>query len=362
MEAPVLATTKPYPLMFAPLTLEKVWGGRRLARLGKPLPNPAAAYGECWEIADLAATSASGAGGSAMRSTVAAGPLAGKSIAEASAAMACDWPGAFPLLIKYLDAAQNLSVQVHPAPHHAQRHPDAHLKTESWYIVEADPGASLYIGLKPGITRERFAAALRAPAPAGAMHPAVNLLERIEAVPGRCYTLPSGIIHALGAGVLIAEVQTPSDTPYRLYDWGRDGREMHLEHGLASGFLPDGSPAVAAAQVSGPVEPGTLCARLAETPYYTIDEVRPQDGDELTVGFPCRCAGKHSPHTEQGLVLMVIAGRGELAAAEGSFAPVPLAPGATVLVPHAGGCAREAVLRSASGLRVLRIGFPGSAA
>ena len=199
-------------------------------------------------------------------------------------------------------------------------------------------------------------------------HPVVDLLERVEAVPGRCHTLPSGIVHALGAGVLVAEVQTPSDTTYRLHDWGRAGRALHIEAGLASAFGPGGIPTVVHAPSAGPLADGEMCARLADTAYYTVDEVRLLDGDEVTIGFPCRCAGKHAsesplPH-ECGFVLMTIAGNGELGAAgmagsEGpGFAPVALAPGKTVYVPPA--CAREATLRGRAGLRVLRIGVLAS--
>ncbi len=354
-----MSAVKPYPLTFVPEVLEKVWGGRRLARLGKPLARDSAGYGESWEVADLAATSASGAGGGAKRSRVATGPLKGRTVGEALSAMGCGADGAgFPLLIKYLDAEENLSVQVHPSPDAARRDRTGgtHLKTESWYVVEAEPGASLYIGLRPGVTRSDFARALGEAR--GGDSSVVAMLERFEAMPGRCYTLPSGIVHALGAGVLVAEVQTPSDTTYRLYDWGRQGRELHLEAGLASAFGQDEQPTVAGLPGAGPMEEGELCVRLAQTAHYTIDEVRPLDGDEVTVGFPCRCTAKRSAGEELGFVLMVIAGRGELAAAEGGFEPIALAAGVTVFVPRAGGCAREAVLRGGAGLRALRVGVP----
>jgi mannose-6-phosphate isomerase len=250
---------------------------------------------------------------------------------------------------------ENLSVQVHPSEAVAKRDPGAHLKTESWYVVEAAPGSSLYIGLRPGVKRAEFERAVRASDRADtARHPAVEMMERIEARTGMCYTLPSGLVHAIGAGVLVAEVQTPSDTTYRLYDWGRAGREMHIDAGLLSAFGADGEQTVRAAPSAGPMADGELCLRLAETAFYTIDEVRPLAGDEVTVGFPCRYAGKHAAIEELGFVLMTVAGRGEIAAAEGGFETVPLAPGMTVYIPPA--CAREAVLRAGEGLRVLRVG------
>ena len=363
-EAPTSEEGSSHPLSFTPRLLEKVWGGRRLAALGKRLERAGVGYGESWEIADLGVTSASGAGGGAMQSVVATGPLAGRGIGEAMSAVG--GPRPFPLLIKYLDAAENLSVQVHPSVEAARRDSRAHLKTESWYVVEAEAGASLpflYIGLKPGVTRQKFEAAARSGSVAGdgARHPVVGLMERIEARAGMCYTLPSGIVHALGAGVVVAEVQTPSDTTYRLFDWGRAGRELHMEAGLGSAFGVDGKPTVERAASAGPIAEGELCLRLAETPFYTIDEVRLLDGDEATVGFPCRFGGKRSGSVpvERGFVLMVMGGKGELAEAEGGFASVSLGKGATVYVPP--GCAKGAVLRGGEGLRVLRVGVLGGA-
>jgi len=139
---------------------------------------------------------------------------------------------------------------------------------------------------------------------------------------------------------------------------------MHVEAGLASAFGTDGQPTVGASPSAGPLAEGELCARLAETAYYTIDEVRPLEGDEVTIGFPCRCAAKRAGQMplpkERGFVLMTIAGAGEVGAAGpvdaggSGFTPVALVPGRTVYVPPA--CARAAALRAGRGLRVLRIG------
>ncbi|MBX3403964.1 MAG: class I mannose-6-phosphate isomerase [Phycisphaeraceae bacterium] len=345
-----------YPLVFRPVLLEKVWGGRALAQFGKPLPDPAARYGESWELADLDATSASGAGGSAVRSVVENGPLAGRTIREALAVFD---PSAheirpFPLLIKFLDAAENLSVQVHPSEAvvraaAAAGAPGVHLKTESWYVLSAAPGARLYIGLREGVTRDQVESAVRS----GDGPRIVALLRELPALAGECHTLPSGIVHALGAGVVVAEVQTPSDTTYRLYDWGRTGREAHVEQALASAFDDRGRVSATDAPRAGPMAEGELCARLAETARYVIDETRPRDGDEVTIGFPCERTGALD---ERGFVLMVIAGDGSLGANDGSFAPLTLHAGVTVFVP--GACARAALLRAGRGLRALRIAIP----
>lgn len=227
--------TTPYPLLFEPVLLSKVWGGSRLTKFGKRVP-PGAAIGESWELADLASTSASGAGGGGQRSIIRNGPLAGQTVHDAITLWGDLFlpknqltpAGTFPLLIKFLDASEDLSVQVHPSPAYARAHPDAHLKTECWAILAAQPGSKIYKGVRPGVTRASFEAALRTGDGAGV----VQLMEEALAVVGECHNLPSGTVHALGAGVLVAEVQTPSDTTFRVYDWGRQGRELHLAPAL----------------------------------------------------------------------------------------------------------------------------------
>ncbi|HEX2836977.1 MAG TPA: type I phosphomannose isomerase catalytic subunit [Phycisphaerales bacterium] len=215
--------------------MPKVWGGDRLARFGKAV-KPGDRVGESWELSDLPGTSASGAGGGAVRSVIANGPLAGKTIHDAIELWgdallpraALSPSGNFPLLIKFLDAREDLSVQVHPSPAYAAKYKDAHLKTECWYVLDAKPGSVIYKGVKSGVTREVFERALRAGDGSGV----VDLLEAVPAVVGECHNLPSGTVHALGAGVLVAEVQTPSDTTFRVYDWGRTGRELHIEQAM----------------------------------------------------------------------------------------------------------------------------------
>lgn len=352
-----MTTPSPYPLLLAPTLLSKVWGGRRLAAFNKPLP-ATESIGESWELADLSATSASGAGGQAVRSTIAAGPLQGRMLRDAVqmwesnllGTLALTPAGEFPLLVKFLDASHDLSVQVHPSPAYAAAHQDAHLKHESWYVVEAHPGAMLYIGLRPGVSLSDFAQAARSQS-ASLPH----LLNHVPAVPGECHTLPSGTVHALGAGVVVAEVQTPSDTTFRLYDWGRTasgagGRALHIEQALES--MAD--PTIAAPQRSA-LGAGELCGRIATTDHYTIDEARPQPGDEVSIGHACKSA-RSGP-----VVIVVLDGTGRINAADGSFASVPVHRGDTVLLPAA--VAAAARLHAASAgihpMRALRIGLCG---
>ncbi len=112
-----------------------------------------------------------------------------------------------------------------PSPTYAQAHPEAHLKSEAWYIVTAQPGAVIYKGVQPGTTPAQFRQAIE-------QNTVEDLCIAIAVKPGDIHYLPSGTCHALGAGILVAEVQTPSDTTFRVYDWGREGRELHIEQAL----------------------------------------------------------------------------------------------------------------------------------
>lgn len=228
-----------YPLTFHPIFKERVWGGRRLARLfGKPLPT-GAPIGESWEISDRPGDV----------SVVAHGPLAGKDLHWLVENRRADLlgkarleGGRFPLLLKLLDAQDKLSLQVHPPAHRAgELHGDP--KTELWFIAEAAPGAELYVGLKAGVTRAVFEQRIRDGRVAGCFH-------RVPVRAGDAMFLPSGRVHAIGAGLVIFEIQQNSDTTYRVFDWNRVGldgqpRELHVAQSLASIDFDDFEPALA---------------------------------------------------------------------------------------------------------------------
>lgn len=230
-----------YPLKFRPRFVSRMWGGRRLQfALHKPLP-PGEQVGESWELYDFPP-------GVIERSQdwtsaqVANGGLAGHTLHELVLAMPHRLLGnvqpvptragpQFPLLVKFLDAQQDLSVQVHPDEAYAAAHPEAVIKNEAWYVMAAEPGARLLKGLKPGTTRQQFEAAL-------ADGSVERLIHSVPARVGDVHYLPSGTVHALGAGMLVAEVQTPSDTTFRVYDFkridpatGRE-RELHVQQAL----------------------------------------------------------------------------------------------------------------------------------
>jgi mannose-6-phosphate isomerase len=210
------------PLQFTPVYKEYIWGGQRIAtrygRAGTP-----AVCAESWEI------SAHADG----QSLVARGPLAGQSLSAlagrfgaALTGTLAPHPGRFPLLFKLIDARDNLSVQVHPNDENAGR-VGGEAKTEAWHVVDRTPGARLYTGLKPGTTPASFRAAM-------AQGTAPQQLFNLPVDPGDTLFIPGGLVHAIGAGCLIYEVQQTSNTTYRLFDWGRldaagQPRPLHLQ-------------------------------------------------------------------------------------------------------------------------------------
>lgn len=221
---------KLYPLTFHPIYKEKLWGGRRLESvLGRDLPG--GPIGESWDVAAHAHGT----------SVVDQGPLAGRSLDQLVAEYGEELlgkgrvpeSGKFPLLLKLIDANQDLSVQVHPDDHYLRlRGGETWGKTEMWYIIHSEPGAWIIWGLRPGVTKESFAAALKQGGDA-----ILACLNKIPVQPGQVYPISAGLVHALGAGCLVAEIQQNSDTTYRLYDWDRvdeqgQPRELHLDQGL----------------------------------------------------------------------------------------------------------------------------------
>ena len=252
------------PLTFAPILKPKVWGGNRLAQWGKSVPDHTP-VGESWELADLPLSIEEG------RSVVDSGMMAGTPLrrliehdpTSILGRCAASSDGGFPLLVKLLDAKENLSVQVHPDAAYAAAHPDAHLKTESWVILEAEPGAVIYKGIKSGVNPDQFAHAITD----GTV---TDLLVEVPVHAGECHDLPSGTCHALGAGVLVAEVQTPSDTTFRVFDWGRTDRTLHIDQAMQcidfSEPTPLAEPTVFEAE-------GLRTSLLSRTPFYAIERL-----------------------------------------------------------------------------------------
>jgi mannose-6-phosphate isomerase len=255
-----------------------MWGGRKIERiLGKELP-PRIFVGESWEIYDFPPGVVDSSAGW-ISSEIANGPLAGKTLHELMLAHREDLLGdvspsgvhqQFPLLIKFLDAKDDLSLQVHPDEAYAAANPQSHLKNEAWYIVQADPKSRLLMGMKSGVNREAFVKAIKD----GSVESLVNA---IPAKAGDCFYLPSGTVHALGAGILAAEVQTPSDTTFRVFDFNRIDpatgklRKLHVEQALQ---CIDFSPAPAK---------GNAQTWPVECEYFSIDRKNLKAGEKQSV-------------------------------------------------------------------------------
>ncbi len=217
-----------YPLKFIPAVKDYIWGGRGLEKIGKILPEGIVA--ESWEISGHP----DGLG------PVADGALAGRTLPELMKEFGAELIGhalpeaalsTFPLLVKFIDANDRLSVQVHPDDAYANAHENGGLgKTEMWVVLAAEPGAKLVYGLRPGVTKDGFAAAVEKGDIAGC-------LNEVEARKGDAFDIPAGLVHAIGAGLLIAEIQQSSNTTYRVYDYDRtdtagNKRPLHIAKAL----------------------------------------------------------------------------------------------------------------------------------
>ena len=294
---------KTYPIKFEGIYKERIWGGQLLAEIfNKSLPQ-GVKIGESWELADLPED----------KSVIASGELAGMNIHQVLEKYPqeimgdAQFKGNFPLLIKILDAQDVLSVQVHPDKDTCKRTGKGDPKDECWYIIKAQPGASIYKGLKDGVTKEHFAKAIEDGSVA-------DLLVKIEVQPGECHMLPSGTAHAIGAGLLIAEIQLPSDTTYRVFDWNRvddkgNPRQLHVEDALESiHFRQDASTL--------PV--GTV-GRIIDCDFFTVDKGHQAAGNECLIA-----AGGMK-------IIMIMDGSGEFAMAD--LEDVSYSAGDTILMP-----------------------------
>ena len=332
------------PIELDPILIPKVWGGHRLAEI-PAIAGPATAadggpFGEAWVVADLPEDVTGG------RSRIRRGPGAGCTLREliqrhpeavlGRAAAAED--GGFPLLVKWLDAAADLSVQVHPTPSYAAAHPEARIKSEAWVVVAADAGARILRGFRPHPVhgdRRRTAAELHAAIAAGTI---AEELESVPAIAGDCHVLPSGLCHALGGGILVLEIQTPSDTTFRLHDWGRSGRALHVDPAVAclSGSDAPSEPPPAS-RVSGAVCGPARITELAQTEAFSLDAIEGRTGGRLGVSIP-----------ELPCVLVCITGDTNLESPAGSSM---FPAGGTLLLPAAGG---PAFAELAPGAMVIR--------
>ncbi len=251
-------------ITFTPLYMTRVWGGRSLeASYNRALPDQQP-YGESWEISDRPEE----------QSVVSDGPLAGKTLHELWNEHREEIFGSglkgerFPLLVKILDARDDLSIQVHP-PTHLAASLGGEPKTEMWYIADCDPGAQLYLGLKNGVDRETFERSLTDGSVAEKVH-------AVKPQAGESIFIPSGRLHAIGAGFLIYEIQQNSDTTYRVFDWNRVGldgvpRDLHVEQSMQSIDFDDFEPEMD--QPDGKT--------LASCEFFQVDQLELKSGEHV---------------------------------------------------------------------------------
>ncbi len=306
-----------HPLRFEPIFKRLIWGGRKLATvLGKPI-GEGSRYAESWEISDHRDDV----------SRVAEGPFAGSTLRELALShgeglfgRAVGARDQFPLLVKFIDAQQDLSVQVHPDDALGRALVDDNGKTETWVIVHAEPGSKIYAGLRPGVTREAMAAAFEA----GTVE---SLIHWFPARAGDCILIPAGTVHAIGAGVVLAEVQQMSDATFRLHDWGRLGpdgqpRALHRDEALAA-IDYEAGPVAPMAATSEPI-PGGSRERLARSDYFALERLTLTG--PATVGDP-----------ERFTIVLGLGGEVEFRSGEGA---TTLGLGQTLLLPASiGPCA-----------------------
>jgi mannose-6-phosphate isomerase len=258
-------------ILFTPIYQERVWGGTNFEqKLGRTLPS-GKVIGESWEIVDRPEAQSTTSEGNTIRDLIAADP---------EGIMGAGWSAErpFPILVKWLDCQEKLSLQVHP-PADIAPSLGGEPKTENWYVVDATAEATLMAGLKQGVTREDFETGLKN----NELEPLVHSMN-VQA--GESIFIPSGRIHAIGGGNLILEIQQNSDTTYRVYDWGRVGldgnpRELHIEESLKSSDFNDFEPET----LKPSSEPEQI---LAQSDVFDLRKVCLSKGEELSfaAGIP----------------------------------------------------------------------------
>ena len=294
------------PEKLIPACKDYLWGGEKL-KTDFYKESPLSPLAETWEL------SAHKDG----QSTLSDGRTLSEyllQIGGAALGKNCEKYDYFPLLIKFIDAKKDLSVQVHPEDAYAKENEGEYGKTEMWYVLDCEPGATLYYGFCRDITKEEYRAAIGE----GRL---TDLLNRVEVKKGDVFFIPAGTVHAIGAGIRICEIQQNSNTTYRVYDYNRrdkDGnlRPLHIEKALEVSNLHKTQ-----ANTDGPAEDDAI---LASCPYFEVRRLRCKDDASFSVG------------SDSFLALTVTEGEGQLLCREESYA---LRKGDTYFLPaNLGNC------------------------
>jgi mannose-6-phosphate isomerase len=324
-----------YPLRFEPIFKSMLWGGRRLPAFLNRRPPHEDPIGEAWVLSDVEGSP----------SVVAEGPLAGATLRELLArdaariiGRAAAPSGKFPLLLKFIDARQELSVQVHPNDEQAAKvGPGQFGKTEAWVILDRCAETSkIYAGFAEGVTAEHFRAAL-------AERSTPRTLHSYTPEPGDCVFLEAGTVHAIGANIMLFEVQQTSDITYRLYDWDRvdaktgQPRQLHVDDGLACADFRRGPCPPVGARIEE--AEGVRHEELVNCRYFSLE--RKSSRVPFRVGMADECRA-----------VVCIGGAGEIEWRGNRF---PLATGDTVLLPAEVG---ECVCRPEREIVMLECGLP----
>jgi mannose-6-phosphate isomerase len=317
-----------YPLLLLPEFRERVWGSRDLSLLyphksARGIENKFdAPIGEVWLTGEDC--------------RVANGALAGQTLAQVTSRFGHELVGSstdasrFPLLLKFLFPKEKLSVQVHPDDAGARAIGQACGKTECWYVLAAEPGAQVGLGLKPGVSKEQVAAAIRE-------QRMEQLLNWIDLRPGDLIYVDAGTVHAIGPGSVLLETQQNSDTTYRLYDYGRP-RELHIEQGLAATRLSTRAGKVPRQGMNGRVN-------LVNSPCFRVDKLVARELQTIA----------QEPGTSSAQVLVALDGAGVIECDGGPA--VTIAKGECVVVPAS---IREYRLRPQWAIEVLRAAVPAA--
>ncbi|MBQ3141720.1 MAG: class I mannose-6-phosphate isomerase [Clostridia bacterium] len=282
-------------VLLRPALKEIVWGGNRLK-------NEFGYESDLNNIAEAWVVSAHPAGVSTAVGEKYDGMGLDEIVAAEPALVGEGFTGDFPLMVKFIDAARDLSIQVHPDDEYAAAHEGGYGKTEMWYVMAAEPGAFLYYGMKKDVTPEQFAAAI-------ADGSVCELLNRVECKPGDCFFIPAKTVHAIGAGLLICEIQQSANITYRIFDYNRPGadgkpRELHVQKASEvsdlCAIVPDAAPQGAPETVDG----------LTKTLLRKCDRF---------TAVKCDCSAEASDCDEGFALLSVLDGEAELITAENTL-------------------------------------------